>query len=173
MPRADDERIRLYLEAAAESEVLDQSEELALVDRVASGDGSARTELIDRHRRLVVAIAKRYRASGVPLAELVDHAHAGLVVAVSEFRADRGFAFTPYATWWIRRAVVTAIARRGRSVGSPVDAPTALLDRIQHAWDDFFAFHQRQPSLAELANEVGLPESEVHAALAGPDLGQA
>ncbi|MGI8793127.1 MAG: sigma-70 family RNA polymerase sigma factor [Acidimicrobiales bacterium] len=167
----DDDRVRRYLEAAATDELLDHREERQLVERLAAGDAAARTELIDRHRRLVVAIAKRYRASGVSLGDLVENGHAGLVMAASEFRTDKGFAFTPYATWWIRRAVVTAISRKGRAVGAPVDAPTALLDRIQHAWDDFFVFHHRQPSLTELADEVGLPEAEVHAALATPDLG--
>lgn len=171
MAGPDDERIRRYLGDAVSHEALDQREERALIDRMIAGDAAARSELIDHHRRLVVAIAKRYRASGVPLGELVEHAHAGLIMAASEFRPEKGFAFTPYATWWIRRAVVTAIAGRGRSVGAPLDAPTALLDRIQHAWDDFCAFHHRQPSLEELAEEVGLPEAEVHAALAGPDLG--
>ena len=171
MAGADDDRVRRYLAEAAAEDALGPGEERVLIDRMVAGDAGARSELIDRHRRLVVAIARRYRASGVPLGDLIEHAHAGLVMAASEFRADKGFAFTAYATWWIRRAVVTAISHRGRSVGAPVDAPTALLDRIQQAWDDFCAFHHRQPSLEELADEVGLPEGEIEAALAAPDLG--
>lgn len=170
MSGGDDDAVRRYLELAGE-ELLGPGDERELVDRLAAGDARARTLLIDRHRPLVVAIARRYRASGMSLGELIEHGHAGLVMAASEFSAEKGFAFTPYATWWIRRAVVTALSRRGGRAGPPVDAPTALLDRMQQAWDDFCAFHHRQPTMAELAEEVGLPPAEVQSALAGPDLG--
>jgi len=90
--------------------VLSAAEEVALARRIERGDQSARDTMVESNLRLVHAVARSYRGSGVPFADLVQAGTVGLVRAVEGFDHHRGLKFSTYAVWWIRRSIVEAIS---------------------------------------------------------------
>lgn len=157
----DDELLKLYLADIAGEPLLGGDEELRLARAVRDGDEEASLALVRANLRLVVTIAQRYRKAGVPLLDLVQEGNLGLMHAVEEFDPGRGFAFRTFATWWIRQAIVRGLEKNGPGLGSP-DAPEDPVQlRLQEVWDGFVAHYARQPTLPELAADMGMQESDV------------
>jgi RNA polymerase primary sigma factor len=156
---SEDELFRRYLEEVNAVPPLSRDDELRLGRLARDGDQDASRSLVQANLRLVVAIARRYRATGVPLLDLVQEGNLGLLQAVEGYDPDKGFAFTTYATWWIRQAIT-------RSVDLGLDLPEA---RLQEAWDAFVAEHGRQPTPADLAAGLGVSEDRIRELLQPPD----
>ncbi|HEX2039792.1 MAG TPA: sigma-70 family RNA polymerase sigma factor [Acidimicrobiales bacterium] len=105
---------------------LDDDTRAALAAAVEAGR-AARTRFIQANLRLVVSIAKRYQAAGLPLLDLVQEGNLGLMRAVERFEPDRGCKFSTYATWWIRQSIARAIADKARTIRVPVH----MLDTVR------------------------------------------
>ena len=149
---ADDDDLRHYLEQAAAAPMLSLVEEQELAALAAAGDDSAAARLVRSSLRLVVALARRYTATGVPMLDLIQDGNLALIQAVERFRPDSGFAFRSFATWHIRRGLAEAIRK------PEVDAKLVMIQRV---WDGIVAAEGRQPSLSELAAATGLSEDEI------------
>jgi RNA polymerase sigma factor (sigma-70 family) len=89
---------------------LSPTEEAQLARRVESGDAAARDEMIARNLPLVRSLARAYTGRGVPFDDLVQEGTVGLMRAVDKFEHRRGFKFSTYAVWWIRRSIHDALA---------------------------------------------------------------
>src|SRR5437868_15152086 len=90
--------------------------ETELVRRAREGDSAARDELVRRHLRLAVHVARRYGAAGLSIDDLVQEGIAGLLKAVERYDGTRGLRFSNYAAWWIRSSVAAAVrAARSRA----------------------------------------------------------
>ena len=158
-----DELLRRYLEELEAQPLLSADDELALGRRAQQGDEEASSQLVKGNLRLVVAVAKRYRATGVPLLDLIQDGNLGLVQAVEKYDPDRGFSFRTYAMWWIRQAIARGLADAGKGL-----VLHDLETRLQESWDDLVRVHGRQPTLAELADAVEAPVERVIEALGLP-----
>src|SRR6266700_213681 len=99
--------------------LLTPAEEIDLAQRAAAGDERARHRLIESNLRLVIAIARRYTTTGVPLVDLIQEGNLGLMLAAVKFDPRRGCRFGTYATWWIRQAVSRAAAKQSRLIHLP------------------------------------------------------
>jgi len=106
--------------------LLTHEEEIDLAQRAASGDTRARRKLIESNLRLVIAIARRYVNTGVPLIDLIQEGNLGLMRAAEKFDYQRGCHFGTYATWWIRQAVSRAAGEQSRMIHLPEHVATRL-----------------------------------------------
>jgi RNA polymerase sigma factor (sigma-70 family) len=114
----------------------------------------AKDVFIRSNLRLVVAVARRYPRSGLPLLDLIQEGNAGLVRAVEKFDYRKGFKFSTYATWWIRQAITRSIADQSRTIRLPVHLVEEL-GRIRRVQREFNREHGRDPEPAEIAAELG------------------
>ena len=99
--------------------LLTHTEEIDLAQRVAAGDEQARRKLIESNLRLVIAIARRYSSTGVPLVDLIQAGNLGLMHAAEKFDYRRGCHFGTYATWWIRQAINRAASEQSHLIRLP------------------------------------------------------
>src|SRR2546430_9992203 len=106
--------------------LLTHSEEIDLAQRAALGDERARRKLIESNLRLVIAIARRYTSTGVPLIDLIQEGNLGLMRAAEKFDYRRGCHFGTYATLWIRQAVSRAAGEQSRLIHLPEHVATRL-----------------------------------------------
>jgi RNA polymerase primary sigma factor len=114
---------------------------------------AAREHLILANLRLVFSVAKKYIGRGVPLMDLVQEGHIGLMRAAKKFDYRLGYKFSTYATWWIRQAVTRAIADQGRTIRLPVH----MGDRISKMYRKAHRLTQeigREPTVDELADAL-------------------
>jgi len=119
-----------------------------------------RNEFIEANLRLVVKIANRYRNRHVSLSDLIQEGNLGLLRAVEKFDWQRGFKFSSYATWWIHQAVIRALAEKGRLIKVPIYF-TERIRRVDRMYQSLSRELEKEPSLAELAEGMGLEEREV------------
>ncbi len=92
----------------------------AKFERLIQDGMAAREHLIMANSRLVISVAKKYVGRGVPLLDMIQEGHVGLMRAVKKFDYRRGHKFSTYATWWIRQAVTRLVADHGRTIRIPV-----------------------------------------------------
>ncbi|MFF7984741.1 RNA polymerase sigma factor RpoD/SigA [Streptomyces sp. NPDC007901] len=179
---ADRDLVGMYLDEIARTPLLDAAKEVELSQAIEAGvfaqqvlDGeeestsdATREELealvaaaerakdvfIRSNLRLVVAVARRYPRSGLPLLDLIQEGNAGLVRAVEKFDYRKGFKFSTYATWWIRQAITRSIADQSRTIRLPVHLVEEL-GRIRRVQREFNREHGRDPEPAEIATELG------------------
>jgi RNA polymerase sigma factor (sigma-70 family) len=189
--RDEQDLVRLYLSDIGRYELLTKDDEVRLARAIEDG-AAARQELdaartltpaqrrelrscvrrgeeaervfVQSNLRLVVSIAKKYQASGLPLLDLVQEGNLGLMHAVEKFDWRKGFKFSTYATWWIRQAITRGIANTGRTIRLPVHAGDTL-SRLQKARSGLEVSLGRAPTVAELAAEIDIAEEKVLEAL--------
>lgn len=154
------EILGLYLRDISKVKLLTADQEQQLARRVQSGDAQAERELVEANLRLVVRIARRYLNRGLSLLDLIEEGNVGLLTAARKFRPDRGTRFSTYATWWIRQAVVRALANQARIIRLPVHVEL-LLGQATKKRNAMTQELGRVPTNEELAAALGWPVSEI------------
>ncbi|HWC11918.1 MAG TPA: sigma-70 family RNA polymerase sigma factor [Acidimicrobiales bacterium] len=165
LTRAEEVRLGAVIRAgrAAHAELargrLPVEERPALEEKVRAGEEAAQ-RFVKANLRLVVSIAKKYQASGVPLLDLIQEGNFGLMHAVERFDSRRGFKFSTYATWWIRQTIARGIANTGRTIRLPVHAGDQLL-AVRMTSAALEVRLGRMPKAEEVSEAVGLPARKV------------
>jgi RNA polymerase sigma factor (sigma-70 family) len=140
----------VYLKEISRIPLLWREEEQALARRARAGDEAAKERMVEANLRLVVQIARRYLNRGLPLPDLIEEGNLGLLRAVEKFEPERGLRFSTYGTWWIRQAIVRALANQARTIRLPVHIGL-LLGRYQHEQQRLMQALGRAPTAEEIA----------------------
>ena len=149
-----------YLAEVRRRSVPTPEEEIALGQRISTGDTEALHELVERNLRFVVQVASKYQGYGLPLADLINEGNLGLLHAAGKFDPARGVRFITYAVWWIRQAIMHAIAEGGNAVRLPIKQAEAL-SKLRQKFDEMQRTLGSEPTVAELANALDMKEMDI------------
>ncbi|MGK7311914.1 MAG: sigma-70 family RNA polymerase sigma factor [Candidatus Longimicrobiales bacterium M2_2A_002] len=151
----DNSALDHYLSDVSEHELITPEKEIELGKRAQAGDEDAVMELARANLRFVISVAKKYQNRGVSLADLIQEGNVGLVTAARKFDPDQGVKFISYAVWWIRQAILAALANHGRSVRVPLNRASDLA-RIFRERERLKQELGRDPTLEEVAEAADL-----------------
>ena len=151
-----------YLYEVSTYPLLKGTEEIDVARKIRAGDPDALQELVKRNLRFVISVAKKYQNRGLPLIDLIGEGNVGLLTAARKFDPDQGVKFISYAVWWIRQAILSALARQGRTVRVPLNR-TADLSRVIKATALLRDKLGREPTPDEVSQLTGISQDIVQA----------
>ena len=149
-----------YLNEIANIPMLTPEREAELAILIKKGDQKALEELTTANLRFVVSVAKNYQNQGLSLSDLINEGNVGLMKAARRFDETRGFKFISYAVWWIRQSILQAIVEYSRMVRLPLNKVSSY-NKVNEAYMSFVQQMEREPTHAELAEVLDIPEREV------------
>jgi RNA polymerase primary sigma factor len=157
---SSDDNLKSYFDQIKKAKLLTFEEELELSRRIQAGDEGARKRLIESNLRLVVRIAKNYLTPEVSILDLIQEGNLGLMKAASKYDFRKQVRFSTYASWWIKQAIVRSLSNKKRVIRLP-HRQEEKLRRISRTYNTLSQVLMREPTLQEIAQEIGLNEEEV------------
>jgi RNA polymerase primary sigma factor len=153
-----------YLQEIGRVELISPEDEVILARKIKAGDNEALKKLVKANLRFVVSVAKQYQNQGITLPDLINEGNLGLMKAAQRFDETRGFKFISYAVWWIRQAILQALAEQSRIVRLPVNK-IGSINRINRAFARLEQTYEREPSSQEIADMLEMIPEDVKEAL--------
>lgn len=157
----ENESLDKYLQEISREPLISPEREVELAQRIKKGDKIALEKLTRANLRFVVSVAKQYQNKGLSLSDLINEGNLGLIKAAEKFDSTKGFKFISYAVWWIRQAVIQAIAEHSRIVRLPLNQ-VGSLNKINKAFSIFEQEFERAPSDEELAKVLDIPTEKIN-----------
>ncbi len=142
-----------FLQDVSKEEMISAEEEVLLAQRIKNGDQKALDKLVKANLRFVISVAKQYQNQGLSLPDLINEGNLGLIKAAKRFDETRGFKFISYAVWWIRQAILQALAEQSRIVRLPLNQVGAI-NRIKKETSILEQKLERSPTLDELSETL-------------------
>ncbi len=149
-----------YLKEISRIPLITREDEIALAKRIRKGDQTAIESLVEANLRFVVSIANKYRACGISLLDLINDGNIGLIEAAKRFDPTRGVKFISYAVWWIRQAIMQALAEQCGSVRLPLKQ-AGILYKIRAKYAQMAKEMGKEPPTADLAKALDMEVSDV------------
>jgi RNA polymerase primary sigma factor len=149
MQNAHSEVFDIYLKDIQHSKVLPNEEELRLSRLIKKGDKIAEQKLVKANLRFVVNVAHNYLNQGICLEDLVSIGNIGLIKAARRFDGEKNFRFISYAVWWVRQAILEALAKQSRILKVPLNVITKLVS-YKKVKEQFHRKYHRDPTDEEL-----------------------
>ena len=156
----DENGLSLYLREISRTKNLSLDEEAGLALRIRQGDRRALNKLITANLKFVVSVCRNYQNQGLPLTDLINEGNLGLIRAAKRFDETKHFKFISYAVWWIRQAILQALAEQSRIINIPLNRVSAI-HRIGKAGIRLEQKLGRSVSPMELSGHLSLAESEI------------
>ena len=149
-----------YLRDISVYPLISRDEEAALARLIRVNDQEALDKLVRSNLRFVVSVAKKYQNQGVSLSDLINEGNLGLIRAAHKFDETKGIKFISYAVWWIRQAILQALAEQSRIVRVPLNR-AGTLHRIGKRAAALLQELGREATHAEIAQGMDITEEEV------------
>ncbi len=160
----EEEALKQYLKQINQIPPLTPDEEKELARRIRKGDKEALKRLVEANLKFVVSIAKRYRGKGVPFMDLINEGNLGLIEAAKRFDPDRNVKFITYAVWWIKQAIISAIAEQS-GIFKISYKTLNLLNNVGRKFNELQKELNRDPSPRELAEAMDIDELALNSLL--------
>ena len=160
MPVTRDESIDIYLKQIAKNAPLTSKKEAELAARIREGDAGAFKELVLANLRFVVSVAFAYMNQGLPLNDLINEGNVGLLRAAKRFDEKKNFRFISYAVWWIRQAILQALAEQSRIVRLPINRAGSIY-KIEQMQGKLQQRYKRPATTKEIGDELGIRTRDV------------
>lgn len=155
-----DDALTAYLQRILKIPMLSKEEELRLGELIQKGDEKALKRLIEANLRFVIKVAIRYQGCGLPLLDLINEGNLGLIEAAKRYSPAYGVKFITYAVWWIRQAIMQALATSGGVVRLPL-RKACLASQFRERQAELSQALQAEAGETELAEEFDIPIEEV------------
>jgi RNA polymerase primary sigma factor len=152
--------LKSYFEQIKKTSLLSFEEEKALSKKIQKGDEKAQHTLVESNLRLVVKIAKSFLTSDLALLDLIQEGNLGLLRAASKFDYRKNVRFSTYASWWIKQAIVRSLSNKKRAIRLP-HRKEEIIKKINKTVNTLSQQIMREPTVTEVANEMGMKEKEV------------
>ncbi len=149
-----------YLSDISKLQLISADDEATLARQVKTGDKQALEDMVQANLRFVVSVAKQYQYLGLSLPDLINEGNVGLIKAAYRFDETRGFRFISYAVWWIRQAIIQALAEKSRTIKLPMHQ-IGILNKINKASVLLEQQYEREPTLSEISSAIEQQPDEI------------
>ncbi|MGA3052558.1 MAG: sigma-70 family RNA polymerase sigma factor [Chitinispirillaceae bacterium] len=152
--------LALYLKEISKNKTLSLEEEADLATGIRVGERKSLERLVKANLRFVVSVCRNYQNQGLPLNDLINEGNLGLIRAAKRFDEKKNFKFISYAVWWIRQAILQALADQSRIIKLPLNR-VGTIHKIGKTQCKLEQKYRRQPNVEEIARELSIDENEV------------
>ena len=156
----DEGSLDQYLREISQYPLITREDEVDLAGKIRDGCEESLDKLVRSNLRFVVSVAKKYQNQGVSLSDLINEGNLGLIRAAHKFDETKGIKFISYAVWWIRQAILQALAEQSRIVRVPLNR-AGTLHRIGKRSSALQQELGREPTVEEIADGMDISEDEV------------
>lgn len=152
--------VNQYFHDISAYELLSKQDEAEIIKRAKEGDEEAKEIVIMSNLRLVAKIALHYCKSGVYYLDLIQEGTIGLISAIDKFDIEKGYKFSTYATWWIKKEIIDALKKKVNMIKIP-NYIYLMHKKIQIFEEDYINKNGSRPSLEETALSLDISESDI------------
>jgi len=153
-----------YLLEISRIKRISAEDELLLSEKIKQGCQESLHQLVEANLRFVISVCKQYQHQGLPLSDLINEGNCGLMKAARRFDGTKGFKFISYAVWWIRQAILQALADHGRVVRVPL-SKVGVTQQVYKAQSLLEQQLEREATAEELATTTGFSKEEIKTSL--------
>ncbi|KAL2974937.1 hypothetical protein AAZX31_14G130200 [Glycine max] len=121
-----------------------------------------RDELIQSTHSLVLYLARKYMGMGIALDYLLQAGYVGVLQGAGRFDSSRGYKFSTYVQYWIRKSILRVVARYARGIVIP--PLNRAINQIQKARKAMKCMHKKCPDDYEIAKMTGLSLDKIKSA---------
>ena len=150
----------LYLREISKFTLLSKTEEVEIAKKAKEGDKEARKKLVESNLRIVVKIAKKYRERGMPFLDLIQQGNLGLIKAVDKLDYTKGYRFTTYGKFWIKKYIEDGIADQVKLVRHPIHTVEAE-NKVKRALAELSQGSEEEITPEEIAKQTEFPVKKV------------
>lgn len=152
--------VNQYFHDISTYNLLTKEEEMRIIRNAKSGDEEAKEIIIMSNLRLVAKIALHYCKSGVYYLDLIQEGTIGLISAIDKFDVEKGYKFSTYATWWIKKEIIDALKKKVNMIKIP-NYIYLMHKKIQIFEEDYLNETGSRPSIEEISNALEISESDI------------
>lgn len=156
--------LSMYLKEINNLCPLSREEEKSLAYKIEKGDHCSLNELVKRNLKYVVSVANKYRGCGLSIIDLINEGNIGLIQAAKRFDPLRNTKFITYAVWWIRQAIMHALAEQGGTVRLPMKQ-ACILYKIGEKYKQLLQEFVREPTADDLSKALNISVKEIESIL--------